>query len=173
MKHSYYYPYFSHFLPDQWKLPHRPAYRNHHSRVHKIVILKPCPLKRNAIPPPIFTACQLPTDASCINKISSDRGSEITLPLTRVTGDRQCQQEAQIFALRVTLKHHRNYTYKSKGQKKSTKYFPLQSSRLSSLNSPLTTAVPLKQGACWVTAGEWWEEPEKTKTKHRHLQLIC
>lgn len=38
-------------------------------------------------------------------------------------------------------------TYKSRGQKKKTKYFPLQSDSLMSLNSPLITAVPLKSGA--------------------------
>lgn len=43
----------------------------------------------------------------------------------------------------------------------------MKSSRLSSLNSPLTTAVPLKNGACCVTAGANREEPAGEKTELR------
>lgn len=44
---------------------------------------------------------------------------------------------------------------KSKGWKKDIKYFPLKSSIFSSLSSPLTTTVPLKQGTSSVTGGVW------------------
>lgn len=49
---------------------------------------------------------------------------------------------------------------------------PLKSARLMSLNSPLWTAVPLKAGAGWVTAGAHLEAPDTAKSNSIYLSFI-